>query len=241
MPKVNRAGKSRAKAAATNKSPLLPSSSTISTTNQKQADPTARTNQNDTQPKQIDHDNLHESDPSHNNLSRGQRKRLLKREQYLKREKMILSTLKLQRIQDQKGRLDGLDAIKEALADTIHKSREQQSSSTDPTNAQDPSSRLMEKQQETAKTNKAKMDLAQKELTHLNLVLQHPSFVSNPFATMQEHLKNSLSEKAEQLEMVAKEERIQEAKRVEERKEARKERIRDAKYMKGRKGGKRRR
>lgn len=154
---------------------------------------------------------------------------------------MILSTLKLQRSQEQKGRLDGLDAIKEALVETIQKSREKSSTDRN-TNAQESSSSsTMIEKHEIAKTNKAKMDIAQKELTHLNLVLQHPSFVSNPFATMQEHLKNSLSENAQQLEITAKEERIREAKRAEERKEARKERIRDAKYMKGKKGGKRKR
>mmetsp|Transcript_12155 Transcript_12155/g.22766 ORF Transcript_12155/g.22766 Transcript_12155/m.22766 type:complete len:230 (-) Transcript_12155:223-912(-) len=226
MPKVNRAGKSRAKAAAsTNKSSMLSSSAAITETKN---NPTTTTNQNST------NSNIQQGpDTSHNNLSRGQRKRLLKREQYLKREKMILSTLKLQRSEEQKGRLDGLDAIKEALVDTIQKSREK-SSKNHNTDAQDSSSLITEKP-ESAKSNKSKMDIAQKELTHLNLVLQHPSFVSNPFATMQEHLKNTLSEKAEQLESVAKEERIQEAKRAEERKEARKERIRDAKYMKGRK------
>lgn len=238
MPKVNRAGRSRAKATAANKSSLLSSSSTTVT----QKTPTG--NQAETQPsKQINHDhkNIPASDPSHNNLSRGQRKRLLKREQYLKREKMILSTLKLQRSQEQKGRLDGLDAIKEALVETIQKSREKSSTDRN-TNAQESSSSsTMIEKHEIAKTNKAKMDIAQKELTHLNLVLQHPSFVSNPFATMQEHLKNSLSENAQQLEITAKEERIREAKRAEERKEARKERIRDAKYMKGKKGGKRKR
>jgi hypothetical protein len=48
-------------------------------------------------------------------LSRGQRKRLAKREQFLKREKMVMSSLLLKKLEEQKGKIDGLDAIKEAL------------------------------------------------------------------------------------------------------------------------------
>ncbi|EJK54129.1 hypothetical protein THAOC_26309 [Thalassiosira oceanica] len=48
-------------------------------------------------------------------LSRGQRKRLAKREQYLKREKMVMSSLKLKQIDEQKGKIDGFDLLKEAL------------------------------------------------------------------------------------------------------------------------------
>mmetsp|Transcript_14062 Transcript_14062/g.21056 ORF Transcript_14062/g.21056 Transcript_14062/m.21056 type:complete len:205 (+) Transcript_14062:94-708(+) len=164
------------------------------------------------------------------NLSRGQRKRMLKRDQYLRRETMVLSTLKLKKIEEQKGRIDGLDAIKDALSDTVKKSQQM---------SNDPTEELNDKS-EAAKTNKAKKEIAQKELTHFNLVLQHPSFQSNPFATMQEHLRNSFVKQAEGLASVANDERIEAAKKVEEKKEARKERIRNAKYEKGRRGRKRR-
>ena len=164
------------------------------------------------------------------NLSRGQRKRLLKREQYLRREKMVLSTLKLKKLDEQQDRIDGLDAIKDALSDTVKKSKKMSNAKNKETNDK----------AEPAKTNKAKKDIAQKELSHFNLVLQHPSFQSNPFATMQEHLRNSFVKQAEELESVAKGEIIQEAKKTEEKKEARKERIRNAKYEKGRRGRRRR-
>ena len=52
-------------------------------------------------------------------LSRGQRKRQAKRDQYLRREKLILSSLQLQKAQEQARRIDGLDAMKEALLATV--------------------------------------------------------------------------------------------------------------------------
>ena len=119
-------------------------------------------------------------------LSRGQRKRMLKRQQYLKRELMVLSTLKIKKLEDQKGRLDGMDAIKDALTQTIQKNKQL---SKQPEEVIDPST-------DSLKSNKAKQKIAQKEMTHMNLVLQHPSFKSNPFATMQEHLRNSLAKQA---------------------------------------------
>jgi hypothetical protein len=164
-------------------------------------------------------------------LSRGQRKRMLKRQQYLKREQMVLSTLKIKKFEDQKGRLDGMDAIKDALTQTIQKNKQL---SKQPEEVIDPST-------DSLKSNKAKQKIAQKEMTHMNLVLQHPSFKSNPFATMQEHLRNSLAKQAEEQEITAKSERIQEAIQTAEKKVARKERIRDAKFEKTRRKGRRRR
>ena len=161
-------------------------------------------------------------------LSRGQRKRMQKRQQYVKREQMVLSTLKIQRLDDQKGHIDGMDAIKDALTETIKKNN---GASKKSKAVSEPSS---------DNSNKAKKDIAQKELTHLNLVLQHPSFRENPFATMQEHLRNTLAEQAEAQEETAKNERRVEAKEVVKKKEARKERIRNAKFEKGRRRRRRR-
>lgn len=173
-----------------------------------------------------------EADDAENQaMSRGQRKRMAKREQYLRREKMVMSTLKLKTLEEQKGRLDGLDAIKDALTATIA-NKGKKSSAGDKKAAEE---------NEVTKTNKAKKDLAQKELTHMKLVLQHPTFQSNPFATIQQHLKNTLAESAERQEILAKRDREKYAKEAEEKKEARKERIRDAKYEKGRRGYNRRR
>lgn len=207
MPKVKRVANSRSKAAAAVS--LLSSTKNIA----------------------VDKNDGTEKGPdATQNLSRGQKKRMLKRDQYLRRETMVLSTLKLKKIEEQKGRIDGLDAIKDALSDTVKKSQQM---------SNDPTEEINDKS-EAAKTNKAKKDIAQKELTHFNLVLQHPSFQSNPFATMQEHLRNSFVKQAEGLAAVAKDEIIEDAKKVEEKKEARKERIRNAKYEKGRRGRKRR-
>ncbi|KAL7529088.1 hypothetical protein ACHAXR_006368, partial [Thalassiosira sp. AJA248-18] len=168
-------------------------------------------------------------------LSRGQRKRLAKREQYLKREKMVMSSLRLQRLEEQKGKLDGLDAIREALGDALSPSssksmisaaKEQlsKSSSTDTT--------TKSKQLTCTSTNKSKKKVANTEISHMGLVLQHPSFQQNPFAAIQAHLRNSLAPEAEKLK-VESEKRVQEDNvMVAKKKEERKERIRDFKFSK---------
>jgi ABC-type dipeptide/oligopeptide/nickel transport system ATPase component len=159
-------------------------------------------------------------------LSRGQRKRLAKREQYLKREQMIMSSLKLSHEESQKNRLDGLDAIKNALAETIRHTVQHSSRNT---------GSPLDKQSSVTKSNFSKKKIAHKEINQLNLVLQHPSYISNPFATIQEHLKNSFATQAEQQEKTAAIQREENAKRVEEKKEERKERIRNSKFEKSRK------
>jgi hypothetical protein len=159
-------------------------------------------------------------------LSRGQRKRQAKREQYLQRETLILSSLKVQKAEDQKNRIDGLDALKEALVQTMKRNASGSGTSDGNANANAPAST----------SNKSKKSIAQKELPHLNLVLQHPSFQSNPFGTMQEHLRNTLAQQAQEQEVVASKERMENEKKAAEKKEPKKERIRNAKYEKGRKG-----
>lgn len=93
-------------------------------------------------------------------LSRGQRKRLAKREQYLKREKMVMSSLRLQRLEEQKGKLDGLDAIRESL----------------PEFTSSKSSDVKEKPKPVvlSSTNKSKKAIANTEISHMGLVLEHP-------------------------------------------------------------------
>lgn len=176
-------------------------------------------------------ENVDEKDASTDQvLSRGQKKRQAKRDQYLKREKMIFSSLHIKRMEEQKGRLDGLDALKEALTKSMK------------ANSQNAEGHLNDPERKVVtKTNKSKKSLAQAELPHLNLVLQHPAFKSNPFAAMQEHLCNSLAKQAEEQAIVAKEKREEESKKASEKKEERKERIRNAKYEKGRKHRRRRR
>jgi len=113
--------------------------------------------------------------------SRGQRRRMAKREQYLKREHMILSSLRLSREQEQKNKIDGFDSLWKALP-TVSKEEEAGRSET---------AQLIRK-------NKQKKNIAIEEVVHYNLVLQHPSFQSNPFETMQEHLRNTLAKSIEE-------------------------------------------
>jgi ABC-type dipeptide/oligopeptide/nickel transport system ATPase component len=120
-------------------------------------------------------------------LSRGQRRRQAKRDQYLKREQMVLSSLKLKVEEDQKKRIDGLDAIREALLNTTKQSQSATSGAADK-----PKPGLH------GTTSKSKMKLITSEVSHFNLVLQHPAFRANPFATMQEHLRNTLAKHKEQ-------------------------------------------
>lgn len=143
------------------------------------------------------------------NLSRGQRKRLAKREQYLKREKMILSTLKLKQEEEQKQRLDGLDALKEALTTVDTTSADTSTSST-------------------SNSLKGKKNLAAREMQHMNLVLEHPAFQSNPFEAIQQHLRNSLSGQAKEQEIKSLERQKEDKKKQDLKKKLKKERIQAA-------------
>lgn len=119
---------------------------------------TAKKSSEAASPKQEANDVTESKEP----LSRGQRKRLAKREQYLKREKMVLSSLRLQRLEEQKGKLDGLDAIRESLPELRVKSSTS-SSKTD----------VMINPVVT-NTNKSKKAVANTEISHMGLVLEHP-------------------------------------------------------------------
>mmetsp|Transcript_5995 Transcript_5995/g.11768 ORF Transcript_5995/g.11768 Transcript_5995/m.11768 type:complete len:254 (-) Transcript_5995:1624-2385(-) len=139
--------------------------------------------------KKVDIDNDDEPDvSSKQQLSRGQRKRQAKREQFLRKEKMILSSLMLQRQEEQKKRIDGLDAIKQALMDTANKDGNKNSNTI---------------AVQHVSTNRAKRKLVAKEVAHMNLILQHPAFKKDPFETMQEHLRNTLAEERKQQEIVS--------------------------------------
>jgi hypothetical protein len=146
-------------------------------------------------------------------LSRGQRKRESKKQQYLKRQTLILSSLRLKREEDQKRRIDGLDALKEALHATV---------SETVTKAQPESH-----QTSLLGRNKTKRELTAREVSHLGLVLEHPVFQSNPFATIQEHLKNTLTGQAQELKQLSEKQAKAEEAAAEKRKHAKKERVQD--------------
>jgi Ribosome biogenesis protein SLX9 len=120
-------------------------------------------------------------------LSKGQRKRQAKRDQYLKKEKMILSSLQVKHAQDQAKRIDGLDALKEALmatvAQTAATSLDASTKSTTATNAS------------LLQSNRGRKLLLEKEAAQMNLVWQHPSFQANPLETIREHLQNTLQQR----------------------------------------------
>eukprot|EP00541_Cyclophora_tenuis_P012170 CAMPEP_0116545406 /NCGR_PEP_ID=MMETSP0397-20121206/2653_1 /TAXON_ID=216820 /ORGANISM="Cyclophora tenuis, Strain ECT3854" /LENGTH=201 /DNA_ID=CAMNT_0004069721 /DNA_START=221 /DNA_END=826 /DNA_ORIENTATION=- len=145
-------------------------------------------------------------------LSRGQRKRQGKRDQYLRRQKLVLATLSLKRKEEQKRKIDGLDALKDAL---LGVSQQQSTPPAKNMDSSEPSSALS--------TNKSKKELAMREVTHLGLVMEHPSFVNDPFATMQEHLKNTLSGQAEELQKQSETRTLEEASKLEAKRRAKKE------------------
>mmetsp|Transcript_47619 Transcript_47619/g.116004 ORF Transcript_47619/g.116004 Transcript_47619/m.116004 type:complete len:255 (-) Transcript_47619:45-809(-) len=126
-------------------------------------------------------------------LSRGQKKRLAKREKYFKRERMILQSLKLARQEEQKGKIDGFDSLRDALIETtttttatrLQQQEQQQSSGP----MQSSSSSIV-----VGNSNKAKRKLVADEVEHLDLVLNHPQFNASPFETIGEHLQNSLAD-----------------------------------------------
>jgi hypothetical protein len=147
-------------------------------------------------------------------LSRGQRKRQAKHEQYLKKEKMILSTLMLKKREDQKKRIDGMDAIRDALLDTA-KSTETKTEDVD--------------YKPSYGSNRAKKSLISGEIERMNLVQQHPAFKEDPFATLQEHLKNTLAEEKEKRQKEAKQKADDTKAKKEKKKQERKERLQGVK------------
>lgn len=118
--------------------------------------------------------------------SRGQRKRLAKREQYLRKERLVLSSLKLKRQDEQKKRIDGLDALKQALLDTVSDKVEAEAADEEKPNL--------------LKTNKSRKQMVESEVNHMSLVQQHPAFKADPFATIREHLTNTLAKDKVKLE-----------------------------------------
>ena len=128
-------------------------------------------------------------------LSRGQRKRLAKQKQYQRKQQMIMSSLKLKRAEEQKKRIDGLDAIREALLDAVQDKKSTQSQGNEGSNAttlEDSTEDVVTKPN-LLKTTKSQKLLVEKETAQLSLVVQHPAFQADPFATIREHLKNTLA------------------------------------------------
>ena len=143
---------------------------------------------------------------------------------------MVMSSLRLQRLEEQKGKLDGLDLIREALGEATSSLVESQTTKI-PTTTQN-----QRKKDIKCNTNKSKKTLAATEITHMGLVLQHPSFKSNPFSAIQQHLRNSLSSDREKLNAESKKRNAEESTLIAKKKELRKERIRDNKFAKHKKG-----
>jgi hypothetical protein len=222
MPKASKVGKARAAAKASSR-------------NVKEAPLTSQFLAGKKASDAVDDDLSKLAEKEKESLSRGQRKRLAKREQYLKREKMVMSSLRLQKLEEQKGKLDGLDAIREALGEAAAPSSKSLMDAAKEIAAKSKANAVSNKL--TGKSNKSKKTIATTEISHMGLVLQHPSFQENPFAAIQIHLKNSLATDAEKLTEES-EKRTQEDKEIEaKKKEERKERIRDAKFAKTQRKG----
>jgi hypothetical protein len=148
-------------------------------------------------------------------LSRGQRKRLAKRENFFKKEKLILSSLLLKQQEEQAKRIDGLDAIKNALLSSVTTTGEKNGGIGHTTT-----------QLETGPlvtTNKAKRKLVAEEVEHMSLILQHPAYKKDPFETMQEHLQNTFAGERKQQELLSKKRADQERRQLEEKQKLKKE------------------
>ena len=157
-------------------------------------------------------------------LSRGQRKRQHKRDQYLKRENMVLSSLRLKRLEGQVGKLDGLDAIREALGVA--------SSSSSSSGAAAVEGGGAKKVPPTCDTNKSRRALANAEISHMGLVLRHPAFNEDPFEAIRQHLRNSLAGDAEKMDTASKARDEEDGKLDAKKKEEKKERLMEAKLSK---------
>ena len=65
-------------------------------------------------------------------------------------------------------------------------------------------------------------------MEHMTLVLQHPAFQSNPFETMQEHLRNTLATQAQELKAKSQKRAKVEREEEEAKKKQKKERMQAA-------------
>ncbi len=177
---------------------------------------------NNTEDDLNDDDNDNDA-PGNQAMSRGQRKRQAKREQFLKKEKLILSTLMLQKREDQKRRIDGLDAIRDALLETTKEtSKHKDGSKKDNDNNDD-------EYQPTYGTNRAKKGIMTNEIERMNLVMEHPAFKEDPFGAIQEHLRNTLAGQKEKRQKEAKTKAIQDKVKQEHKKNEKKERLQGVK------------
>lgn len=185
MPKVSKTGKFRSKskeaAKSSSSSSLLLSN--VKKTDDKNDQQTTETKNTKTFKSKIEEKTMNRPTEG---LSKRQRKNLAKREQYQKRQNMIMSSLRLQKLDQQKKRIDGLDLLKEALDDAVNSKTEKTDS-----NSADKTKKNGDKNSNIVTTNKEKKEIALTEINHMNLVLQHPSFKENPFKTIQQHLKNT--------------------------------------------------
>jgi ABC-type dipeptide/oligopeptide/nickel transport system ATPase subunit len=135
----------------------------------------------------------------------------------VRKEKLILSSLVLKKQEEQKQRIDGLDAIRDALMNTTK---------------DDKSKEGQEEHAESYNTNKAKRKLVAEEARHVGLVMQHPAFKADPFATIQEHLRNTLAEEKVKQEL-QEEQRIKKDKvEVEQQKRQKKKKLQGVKKPK---------
>ena len=165
---------------------------------------------------------LSTSSPAYAGLSRGQKKRLAKREQYLRKESLVMGSLKLKKQQEQAKRIDGLDAIKEALLATATT----HTNDGDNSDGKKQSLSTTEHQQQPnlLKSQKSRSTLLQRESNQLHLVMQHPAFQQDPLATIREHLTNSFASQAaqRQKEQVQHERDVREAQKTAPKKAKRK-------------------
>jgi hypothetical protein len=135
---------------------------------------------------------------------------------------MVLSSLRLKRLEGQVGKLDGLDAIREALGVASSSSSGAAAAAVEGGGAK--------KVPPTCDTNKSRRALANAEISHMGLVLRHPAFNEDPFEAIRQHLRNSLAGDAEKLDTASKARDEEDGKFDAKKKEEKKERLRDAKF-----------
>ena len=139
-----------------------------------------------------DNDETGQSQSAYDGLSKGQRKKLMKKRQWEKKMMVVQQSLTLKNFRAGKGGGGG-GGIMSGLDDAL-KGVEAEIRSEDGVAKDAASAAAAAAAAAAVKTNKAKHTLGVAEVGHLKLVLQHPSFVEDPFAAIKEHLNNTLPE-----------------------------------------------
>ncbi|GMH51262.1 hypothetical protein TrRE_jg11352 [Triparma retinervis] len=171
MPKANKVGKTRQSSKSNQQ--FAPPSTSISSSSSIAPNETNG----------IDGDSQSPTIPKGDGLSRGQKKRLAKRQAYEKRMQRVNTSLNLTELREKKKVQGMMGGMEDALEGVEVKEKGGAGGAE-----------KKEEKKVLVNTNHRKHVVGVSEVSHMKLVLEHPEFKSNPFGAIMTHLKNEVGE-----------------------------------------------